>query len=345
MQCVQLTGLRQAVTTELPRPVIAAPHEVLLQVSAVGICGSDVHYYTTGRIGSQVVEYPFIVGHEFSGRVIAKGELVTRVSLGDLVAVDPAMPCYSCEQCRKNREHTCRDLRFLGCPGQAEGCLSEFIVMPEKSCFRVPHQITPEEAALVEPLSIGLYAVRLAGNIKGCAISILGCGPIGLSVMLCAKQAAAGGIFVSEPLEYRRKAALENGAEYAVAPDFPGFAATASTCEKHGFDFVFECCGQQSALDQAVEMLKPGGTLLLIGIPETDRIYFNIDLLRRKEIKIVNVRRQNGCVQDAIDLVAQKQIDPGFMITHRGGLHQAPHFFEMVAGYSDGIIKAMCIAE
>src|SRR5512137_1373554 len=112
-------------------------NDVKIRMLVLGICGSDIHYYTTGKIGSQVVQYPFTVGHECAGIVVETGSKVTRVQKGDIIAIEPAMWCGSCDQCLAGRHHTCRKLRFLGCPGQAEGSLSEFIVMPETSCFQL----------------------------------------------------------------------------------------------------------------------------------------------------------------------------------------------------------------
>ena len=123
---------------EVPDPGPPGEGQLLLKVETVGVCGSDIHYYNIGRIGEQVVEYPFTVGHECAATVIEAGEKTEGFKPGDRVAVDPAMPCYECDQCLAGREHTCRNLKFLGCPGQAEGCLSEMIIMPAKSCFRIP---------------------------------------------------------------------------------------------------------------------------------------------------------------------------------------------------------------
>lgn len=321
-----------------PEPVLTRPDDVLIRVDAVGMCGSDIHYYTTGRIGSQVVRYPFIVGHEFGGTVLEAGSAVTRVKPGDLVAVDPAMPCFACDQCRAGRSHTCRALRFLGCPGQAEGCLCERIVMPASSCVPVPAAFSAEDAALIEPLAIGAYAVKLAAFAPGSRVAIQGSGPIGLSVLLAALEAGAGGVTVSEPLAYRAAAARRLGATWAGAPDAlePHLAAAVPA----GVDVVFECCGRQEAMDQAVRALKPGGKLVLIGIPEFDRASFEMDLLRRKELCLQNVRRQNECVEAAIALLARHP-EARAMITHRFTADQAAEAFETVAAYRDGVIKAM----
>jgi L-iditol 2-dehydrogenase len=323
---------------DLPEPALQGDHDVLIRVGAVGMCGSDIHYYTTGRIGSQVVRYPFVVGHEFGGTVLATGNAVTRVKAGDRVAVDPAMPCFACDQCRAGRAHTCRKLTFLGCPGLASGCLCERIVMPETSCFAVPAGFTDEDAALAEPLSIGCYAVRLANLSPGCRVAIQGCGPIGLSVLLAARQAGAARVAVSEPLACRRACALRFGADWAGLPEAAD--AHLAAHEPLGVDAVFECCGKQEAMDQALAWLKPGGKLMLIGIPEFDRPSFAIDLLRRKELCLQNVRRQNECVEAAIALLGRLP-EAREMITHRFGAEQTAEAFETVAGYRDGVIKAM----
>ena len=338
MRAAVLEGVRQVAVRDLPEPVFHGAHDVLLRVGAVGMCGSDIHYYTSGRIGSQVVRYPFVVGHEFGGTVLAVGGEVTRVKPGDRVAIDPAMPCFACDQCRAGRSHTCRNLTFLGCPGQSSGCLCERIVMPETSCFVVPASFTDEDAALVEPLSIGCYAVKLAGVQPGSRILIQGCGPIGLSVLLAARQASAERIYVSEPLECRRACALRLGAAWANLPE--ATSTTLAEREPLGFDFVFECCGKQEAMDQALPLLKPGGKLMLIGIPAFDRVSFAIDLLRRKEVCIQNVRRQNDCVEAAIALIVHRP-EARAMVTHHFTFGQTPEAFETVAGYRDGVIKAM----
>ena len=184
----------------------------------VGVCGSDVHYYVRGKIGSQVVKYPFTVGHEGSGIVEAVGSAVTRVKPGDPIAVEPATCCHHCDQCLAGREHTCRNLTFLGCPGQVEGCLSEYIVMKEQSCFPLGDKVTLEEGALSEPLAIGVYAVKQSIPMKGVKIGILGCGPIGLSVLLPAIAQGAEKVYVTDKLDYRVELARKAGAAWGGNP-------------------------------------------------------------------------------------------------------------------------------
>lgn len=344
MKSVVLTGLRKLQIRHAPVPAIVRGTDVLLKVEAIGVCGSDIHYYTTGRIGSQVVQYPFRVGHECSATVVQTGRAVRRVKPGDKVAVDPAEWCGRCDQCLAGRFHTCRRLKFLGTPGQGEGCLCEYILMPEASCHRVARGTSLESAALVEPLSIGVYSVRLARMpLRGRAIGILGCGPIGMSVLLAARAEGAAKVYVTDKIDARLRLARRAGADWTGKADRPDTVTAVTSREPLLLDAVFECCGQQQALDQAVDLLKPGGTLVLVGIPETDRVSFSIDKLRRKEICIQNVRRQNECVPAAIALIEKRGVKPDFMITHRFKLEQTQEAFDLVAGYRDGVFKALIL--
>ena len=325
----------------VPDPVLARDTEVLLKVAVVGVCGSDVHYFGTGRIGSQVVRYPFTVGHECSAVVEAVGQAVTRVRPGDRVAVEPAMSCGTCDQCRAGRPHTCRILRFLGCPGQAEGCLSELIVMPEACCFPIPKSMTLEQAALGEPLSIGVYAVKVSGIGPGATVGILGSGPIGLSVLLAARAAGVHAVYMTDLIEARIQVARKAGATWGGSPERDDVVKAVCSAEPLLLDTVFECCGKQEAVDQATDLLKPGGTLMMVGIPTTDRISLPIDVARRKELRFQNVRRQNHCLQTALDLMSGGRIDAGFMVTHRFPFAGTGAAFELVHGYRDGVVKAM----
>jgi L-iditol 2-dehydrogenase len=342
MKTMYLTGIRQMELREAPMPELRNDHDVLIRMRVVGVCGSDIHYYTTGRIGSQVVRFPFPVGHEGAGEVVETGAAVTRVRPGDRIAIDPAMPCFACDQCLAGRPHTCRKLTFLGTPGQAEGCLSEYIVMPETSCFPIPDTISLDEAAISEPLAIGVYAVKLAGmNLSGKKIGILGHGPIGMSVSLAGRNAGASRVYVTDRIGERLTLARKAGADWTGNPDREDVVAGVRELEPGMLDLVFECCGQQEAVDQAVELLKPGGKLMIIGIPEFDRWSFPVDKLRHKEICIQNVRRQNHSVEDTLGLLSDKKVDVESMVTHRFPLENTGEAFDLVAGYRNGVMKAM----
>ena len=178
MKAAYLTGRRQVELREAPKPGGPGPGQVLLRVNTVGVCGSDMHYYTQGRIGPQVVQYPHIVGHECAATVVAVGGGVEHLSFGQRVAVDPLVPCGRCDQCRNHRKHTCRNQRFLGNPGQLSGALVESLLMPGECCFPVPDSLDDDQTAIVEPLSIGLYTAGMGQLVQGASAGIVGSGPI-----------------------------------------------------------------------------------------------------------------------------------------------------------------------
>jgi L-iditol 2-dehydrogenase len=340
MKAVLLTSLRHMEFTDLPDPQIESDYDVLLKIEAVGVCGSDVHYYETGRIGSQIIEYPFIIGHECSATVRAVGSSVARVKVGDPVVIDPAIPCHQCDQCRKGRENTCDNVKFLGSPGLL-GCLCEYMVMPEECCYPTGGAITLEQAALCEPFSIGTYTVERSDLAEGAKIAILGTGPIGLSVLLATQVKKAGKIYVTDKIEARLQAARGAGADWAANPNKTDIVNDILAAEPLGLDVVFECCGQQEALDQSFDLLGAGGLLVMVGTARQDTVSFSVDKFRRKELSIKYIRRQNHCVQAAMDLIGSGQADPDFMITHRFALEQTVEAFDLVAEYGDGVIKAM----
>lgn len=341
MKAAFLTGLREMEIREAPDPKIKHGKDVLLRVDVVGVCGSDVHYYKTGSIGSQVVEFPWVLGHEAAGTVLEVGPEVSRLKKGDRVAIDPAMPCGECDQCRAGRANTCRNLSFLACPGQAAGALVEYLVMPETSCVPVPDGMTLEEAAFVEPLSIGEYARRLAGADRGATAAVLGAGPIGLSVLLSARAAGYGEIHVTDLLDERLRVAARLGAVGTGNPRREDIVAAVIAREPLGVDCVFECAGEQETLDQGVELLKPGGVLVMVGIPEADRVSFSADKIRRKELRLQNVRRQLDCVVPALELIASGRVKLGSLFTHRFPLEETKEAFDMIAAYRDGAVKAL----
>ncbi len=342
MKQVVLTGIKQMELVDAKTPELQNQNDVKIKLAAIGVCGSDIHYYSVGKIGTQVVEYPFPVGHECSGTIEEVGANVTNVKVGDLVVIDPAVYCGVCDQCLAGRPHTCRNGKFLGCPGQLDGCLGEYIVMPDFTCFPVTGKLNPVQAALIEPLSIGVYAVNIA-EIKSTStsVAIFGAGPIGLSILFKLLAGEIKNIGVVEPLEYRLEKAKEIGAAYFINPEKESVEEVVKQKEEYLLDVVFEASGEQDAVDNALKILKPGGKLVLVGIPPSAEYTFNMDLMRRKELSVVNVRRQNHCVQEAIDLVVKGKIEIEKMVTHNFSLEETAAAFDMVEGYKDGAIKAM----
>lgn len=338
---MKLTGIREMEMMEVPIPAIVNDRDVLIRMKTLGVCGSDIHYYVSGKIGSQVVEYPFAVGHEGAGQVEAVGKGVTTVKPGDRIAIEPAMPCWDCDQCNAGRPHTCRNLKFLGCPGQAEGSLSEFIVMPDTSCIKIPNEMSYDEAAISEPLAIGVYAVKQSIPLEGAKVGILGFGPIGMSVLLPALAIGAKEIYVTDKIDERLQIAISSGATLTANPEKEDVVKKIAAEVPELLDVVFECCGQQDAIDNAVDLLKPGGKLMVIGIPEFERWSFPVDKSRHKELCIQNVRRQNEALQPSLDMMADGKVSVDAMATHRFRFEDSKEAFDLVAGYKDGVMKAM----
>lgn len=341
MKAQMLTGIQRMETGQVDDPAITRPNEVLLRIETVGVCGSDVHYYETGRIGSQVVEFPYIVGHECTAVVAEVGAEVQTLKVGDPVVVDPLIHCGQCDQCRAGRINTCRNQKFLGCPGQVQGCLCEYIVMPAECCFPTHGRITAEQGVLCEPLAIGIYAAAQADLRPGAKIGILGAGPIGLCVLEAAKAEGIHAIYVTEKIPERMETAKNAGAVWAGSPTQQDIVTEILKQQPMGLDAVFECAGQQETLDQGIELLRPGGKLMMVGIPREDRVSFMPDRMRRKELSLINVRRQNHCTQKAIDLVAEGKISVDYMVTHRFNLADTAAAFDLVANYKKGVIKAL----
>lgn len=341
MKAAILTAVRRFDIRDVPVPRIIHDTDVLIRIKAVGVCGSDIHYYSTGQIGAQVVEFPFTIGHETAGIVEQTGSRVTRVRPGQRIAVDPAISCGTCDQCKAGREHTCRHLLFLGCPKQLEGCLSEFIVLPEANCFPIPDSMTFVQAALSEPLAVGVYAVERSGLREGASVGILGVGPIGTSVFHVARTRNAGKVFITDRIDDRLKKAALLEPVWTGNPDRVDVVAEIARIEPLLLDAVFECSGDPDAIRQGVHLLKPGGKLIIVGIPTVDEIALPIHELRRKEITILSIRRQVHCTQKALDLLANGGINMDAMVTHHFTLDQTQAAFDLVSGYRDGVIKAM----
>lgn len=342
MKKVNLTNIGKFEIVESTKPQIVNDDDVLLKINTIGICGSDIHYYKEGKIGDQLVDFPFTIGHECSAIVEEIGTKVTRVNPGDLVTIEPVISCHKCSQCLAGREHTCLNQTFLGAPGQLDGGLAGYLVMPQKNCYPIPEKLDADIAAMVEPLSIGYYASQFIKSFdKTNSIAILGVGPIGLGVMLSLQVHGFKNIFVTDKLNYRLEAAKKAGAIWAGNPDQKDIVSELNNINPDQFDIVFECCGKQEALDLGIDILKPGGMLLIVGIPEEDRISFNINKIRRKEITIQNVRRQNKSIQPVIDLLSSGKISCDFMITHKFTFDQTGEAFDIVSNYKNGVIKAL----
>lgn len=339
MKAVILTGFRQAQLQERLEPELPGPEWVVLRTRVAGICGSDLHYFISETVGGEKVPYPCIVGHECSAEVLRTGSEVQGLKPGDLVAVEPSISCGLCDQCLSGRFNTCRKIKFLGHPGELNGCFAEYFVMPARNLIKLDKEITPEEAMLAEPLSIALHALRLASPDKADRVAVLGSGPIGLSLIILLKHYGLSSIYATDRSEARVKAALKAGAGWAASVEQEDIVQEILSRQPLGLEVVFEVSGDQEAIDQAVAMVKPGGRIIQVGIPIPDRISYQMARLRRKEITMINSRRQNRCLEPALELIKKKEIDVAWLLTHRFRPEEAQKAFTTAADRLDGVLK------
>jgi L-iditol 2-dehydrogenase len=350
VKTVYLTEPGRFELRDVPAPELSRPGDVSLRIVAVGVCGSDMHYYRSGRIGSQVLGAPWVMGHECTAVVEEVGSEVRGLTPGQRVAVDPLVSCGGCDQCRSGRVHTCREQSFLGCPGQLPGCMSERIVMPAECCFVVPDAVSTAGAVMAEPFAIALHARNLllqqTPSLAGLDVGVLGVGPVGLCVQAALQLSGIGSLSVTDELDYRLELSrsLLSDASWDFCAHNPTRQDVVREIERRhplGLDAIYDCCGEQDALDQAVRLLKPGGTLLLVGIPESSRVSFDINALRRKELTVKNVRRQNDCTPEALELLGSGRARLDGVVTHHFEVEAASEAFQVVAGYRDGVGKAL----
>jgi L-iditol 2-dehydrogenase len=340
MRASRLHGIRDLRLEMLPRPE-PGPGEVLLKVASVGVCGSDVHYYLEGRIGDQIVTGPIVLGHEFSAWVAGLGEGVEGLEIGQLVAVEPAVSCGACECCLEGNPNLCPDVRFCGTPPQ-DGAFSEYTVKPAENCFPLPEGFGPVEGAVLEPLGIGLHTVDLAHLKPGQTVAVLGAGPIGLLTAAVARAAGAGAIYMTEPLAYRRGFASDYVADAVLNPDETDVVAEiVRLTGGRGVDVAFEAAGAPETPDQAAEVVRYGGKVVVAGIPADDTMTLTASTVRRKGLTIKLVRRMKHTYPRAIRLAHRGLVDIRSLATHLFPLERITEAFETVAAYKDGVLRAI----
>ncbi len=328
----------------IPNP---GPGEVRLKIMSVGVCASDLHYYRDGRIGTTVVKDPLVIGHEASGVVDALGEGVTNVKVGDRVAIEPTNPCLECEWCKAGHYNVCPNVRFFGTPPE-NGCLRDYIVWPAELAIKVPDSTSMDEAAIVEPLAVGVYAAKLAQegdrvlSAPHITVAILGAGAIGLSALQAVRVMGARRVIVSEPVRARRELAKRLGATEVIDP---------SSCDAekeflrltdgYGAHIVIECTGEDSATLEASRIVRILGRVVVVGIPDREEYAFEASVSRRKELSVVFCRRSNLAAETAIEWMAEGKVDGACMATHRFPLEQAEEAMELAMAKSDGVVRAI----
>jgi len=340
MRAARLHGIGDLRIDQLPVPT-PGPGEVLLQVAMVGVCGSDVHYYREGRIGDQIVRAPLILGHEFSAWVAELGEGVTSLSKGQLVAADPAIPCWRCEPCQEGNPNLCTHVRFSGTP-PVDGVYAEYVVMPAENCFALPEAMDPTEGALLEPLGIGIHTVDLAHLKPGQTVAVLGAGPIGLLTAAAARVNGAGAVFMSEPLAARREFARGYVADAALDPQQEDVVAEIMRLTGgRGVDVAFDAAGAPDTPNQAAEVTRPGGHMVIVGTPANDQLNLRSFTVRVKGLTIRLVRRMKHTYPRSIRLVESGAIALKPLVTHTFPLTRITEAFELLSVYGDGVVKAV----
>lgn len=322
----------------IPQP---QPGEVLVKVRAVGVCGSDVHYYLQGRIGENVATEPHIMGHEFAGEVAELGPGVQGLCVGQMVAVEPAISCGQCEMCREGHPNLCLHIRFMSVPPD-QGALAEYVVVERERCFPLPEGLTAEDGAMLEPLGVALHAMRLAKMLVGDSVAVVGCGPIGLLALQLARVSGAVTLFATDRHDYRLGYARRYGAGTVVNVDREDpVVRLAQVTEGRGADLVIEAAGSAEGPEQAIRLARNGGKVLLIGIPAENEFTLTASTARRKGLTIKMVRRMKHTYPRAIALAQAGMVDLRSMVTHRFPLEETGRAFELVAEEGDGVVKAM----
>jgi L-iditol 2-dehydrogenase len=330
MQVVRIHGPGDLRLHDEPMPA-PGPGEALVRVTAVGVCGSDVHWWQEGRIGGDVIAAPLVLGHECAG-VVESGP-----RSGERVAIDPAIPCGRCEYCEEGNVNLCSALRFAGHAPQ-DGALRPYIAWPETSLIPLPDALSDAEGAMLEPLGVALYSVHLGQLGPGMSVGVFGCGTIGLSVIQVARAAGATQVVATElpDLPHRLKAARSFGATAFEMKRGREVDEVLQVTRGRGVDVAFEAAGDPEAVEAAVAAVKPGGRAILIGIPREDRITFTASAARRKDLTVRVVHRMKHTYPRAIRLVESGRVDVRSLVTHHFPLSEVAEAFA-VAQRREGI--------
>lgn len=345
MLAVKLYGPRDLRVEEVPVPGKPGKGQVLVAVTAVGVCGSDLHTYQDGRIGTTTAETPLILGHEFAGVVLAVGEdaydgLDEPLVVGQRVAIDPATPCYHCEFCEHGHPNLCHRLHFHGLYPD-DGALQEQMVCAARSCFPFPDRLSDTAGALLEPLGVALHAVDLAKLKLARSVAVLGCGPIGLLITRLAKLSGAMPIYAFDCYRWRADKALAWGADEAyVVSDADPVKVIQERTHGRGVDVVFEAAWADHSVQQSVDMVCNGGRVMLVGIPSKDEFTVRHSVARRKGLTLVMSRRMKHTYGRAIRL-ATSVVNLDDLASHHFSLRETPQAYAMNTDYAEGVHKVM----
>jgi L-iditol 2-dehydrogenase len=308
---------------EADRPT-PGPGESLVRVTAVGLCGSDLHWFDAGGIGDAQVGEPLVLGHEFGG-IAERGALD-----GQRVAVDPALPCWVCDRCREGNTNLCPSVRFAG-HGSRDGGLRDYVAWPDRLLHPVPPVLSDVAVAMLEPLGVAIHTFDLGHVRLGASVAVVGCGPLGLLLLQLIRAAGCGPVVAVEPLPHRRNKAAELGADVVMEPAGDVVEVLTAAGVPEGVDVAFEVAGTDAALSVAMRLARPGARVILAGIPATDSTTFPASLARRKGLTFALVRRMKETYPRAIRLVERGLVDLDSIVTNRFALTDASQAFATAA--------------
>lgn len=332
MSAVRLHGKRDLRFEQIPHPGRPGTGEVLVRIAAVGVCGSDVHTYVDGQIGDTRPESPVILGHEFAGFIEEVGPDCFDgehhpLQAGALVAIDPAQSCGHCQHCERGNPNFCENLKFCGL-WPDDGALCQYMRVPARTCFPLPPGTDPAIGAMLETFGIAIHTIDLSRIRVGSRVAVIGAGPVGLCVAQQAKAAGAE-VFITDLLPWRTKLAVKLGMQ----------DLNAHGADLKSVDVAIECANAGPALQQAADLVRPGGTLVNVGISGDDRFALRHSSIRRKGLTIICVRRMKLTYPRAIRLWRNGQADLTSLISHRCPLAKTPEAFRMNAAYEEPVVK------
>ena len=315
MKVAVMNGIGKMGYTTRPIPV-PEEDEVLVKLEYVGICGSDMHYYEDGRIGDFIVKPPFVLGHEPGGTVVKVGKKVKHLKQGDTVALEPGKPCGKCRFCREGKYNLCPDVAFFATP-PVDGVFQEYVAHPESFCFKLPEHVSTLEGALTEPLSVGFHAVRQGDAHVGQSVVVFGAGCIGLVTMMALKACGISKVYVVDIMEKRLEKAIELGAAGVINASLTDVSESARQITKgEGFDLAVETAGTEITVNQAIEVVRKGSNIVLVGYGKTGKMNLSMSLALDKELTFKTVFRYRHIYPIAIEAVAEGKVDLKGIVTH-----------------------------
>lgn len=317
----------------MPAP---GPHEALVRVRSVGICASDIHYFEHMRIGRFVVDAPLMLGHEPSGDVVTVGSAVTCIAPGDRVSIEPGVPCHVCEKCQSGGYNLCPNVLFMATP-PVDGAFAEYVVHPAERCFKIPDNMSYDAAALIEPLSVGLYAVGRGRAGLGDQAVILGAGPIGLMTLLSLRSQGIDTVTVIDIVDFRLQKARELGAARTIN----ALETDVDTLLAKSFDVVFETAGTPVTVPQTIRLADRGARVVLVGLSPDDTAPIDTNQIIDKGLDVVGVFRYAHTWPKAIDLVASGRVDLDSLVSARYALDDVQEAVEFAQSCKDQAIKVM----